>query len=943
MSTTTAVTPTASSPRPGEVADWYRLTVDATLEAQGSTSGGLSSDDAARRLEAVGSNELVDNGSTHPLKIVWQQVSAVMVLILIGAALLSLVLGKFLEAGAIGAIVVLFTLLGFFQEYRAERAIAALRQMSVPIVKARRDGRTVEIPAADLVPGDVVQLDAGTIVPADLRLIEVANLRVEEATLTGESEPVDKHTEPIDGANVALGDRRCLAFSGTQVSAGRGLGVVVATGMHTELGRIATLLQSVTVEATPLQVRLDRVGKQLALVGVAVAALVVAMGAFAGESASDLVLTAISVAVAVIPEGLPAVVTFTLAIGAQRMLRRNALIRKLPAVETLGSVTVICSDKTGTLTQNKMTVTQLHVADQQTTVEPGATIDLATWSAAQRLLLAAVVLCNDGEAERSSDGTLSMIGDPTETALLQLASNASIDVKQLRAAVPRIGENPFDSGRKRMSTIHGPIVATAATSASAGLFEGIDNTCPVAFAKGAIDGLVAHADLIWTADGVVAFGDRHRAALLAANDTMAAAGLRVLGIAVRSFTDLAAPVAELTADLVAEAESALTIIGLVGIIDPPRNEVRDAVAVCRSAGIRPVMITGDHPLTAKAIAEQLGIATDDRVLTGVDLDQLSDAEFHAAAMEVSVFARVSPEHKLRIVKSLQQQQQVVAMTGDGVNDAPALKQADIGVAMGITGTDVTKEASDMVLRDDNFATIVAAVEEGRVIYDNLRRFVSFAVAGNLGKIIVMLGWPVPYLLAGGELDAAIALLPLQLLWLNLMTDGLLGLSMGLEPAERRVMQRAPHQPGASLWADGLGRQTIWIGTLIGAASLGIGFVYRETGQAEWQTMIFTTLAFMQVFQAFGTRSRTESLRTIGFTTNRLMLAIAAVVVALQLAALYTPLNDFLDLDPLGATDLAICVGLGLALLVVLEITKHLNRRAHADFATATSRATPPRD
>jgi Ca2+-transporting ATPase len=933
MSTTTAATPIASSPQPGELADWYRLTVDAVLKAHGSTAGGLSTDDAAQRLEEVGSNELIDNGSTHPLKIVWQQVSAVMVLILIGAALLSLVLGKFLEAGAIGAIVVLFTLLGFFQEYRAERAIAALRQMSVPIVKARRDGRTVEIAAADLVPGDVVQLDAGTIVPADLRLIEVANLRVEEATLTGESEPVDKHTEPTYGASVALGDRRCLAFSGTQVSAGRGLGVVVATGMNTELGRIATLLQSVTVEATPLQVRLDRVGKQLALVGVAVAALVVAMGAFGGESASDLVLTAISVAVAVIPEGLPAVVTFTLAIGAQRMLRRNALIRKLPAVETLGSVTVICSDKTGTLTQNKMTVTQLHVADQQTTVEPGATIEIAAWSAAQRLLLAAVVLCNDGEAEHSSDGTLSMIGDPTETALLQLASNASIDVKQLRTAVPRIGENPFDSGRKRMSTIHGPIAESPATAA---LFEGIDGTCPVAFAKGAIDGLVAHADSIWATDGVVAFDDQHQANLLAANDKMAAAGLRVLGIAVRSFTNPAALVAERVAELVAGAESSLTIIGLVGIIDPPRSEVRDAVAVCRSAGIRPVMITGDHPLTAKAIAEQLGIATDDRVLTGVDLDQLSDAEFHAAAMEVSVFARVSPEHKLRIVGSLQHQHQVVAMTGDGVNDAPALKQADIGVAMGVTGTDVTKEASDMVLRDDNFATIVAAVEEGRVIYDNLRRFVSFAVAGNLGKIIVMLGWPVPYLLAGGELDAAIALLPLQLLWLNLMTDGLLGLSMGLEPAERRVMQRSPHQPGASLWADGLGRQTIWIGALIGAASLGIGFIYRETNQAEWQTMMFTTLAFMQVFQAFGTRSRTESLRTIGFTTNRLMLAIAAVVVALQLAALYTPLNGFLDLDPLGAADLAVCVGLGLALLVVLEITKHHNRRAHADSSTETN-------
>ncbi len=918
--TTTATPPTAEAAgaHASEETHWYRVSAVAALEAQRSSSDGLTPDDAEKRLAEFGSNELIDNGSSHPLKIIWQQVSAVMVLILIGAALLSLALGKFLEAGAIGAIVVLFTLLGFFQEYRAERAIAALRQMSVPIVRVRRAGRTTELPAAQLVPGDVVQLDAGTVVPADLRLIEVANLRIEEATLTGESEPVDKHTDPIDRPDVALGDRRCLAFSGTQVSAGRGLGLVVATGMRTELGRIATLLQGVEVEATPLQVRLDRVGKQLALVGVAVAALVVAMGALGGESASDLVLTAISVAVAVIPEGLPAVVTFTLAIGAQRMLRRNALIRKLPAVETLGSVTVICSDKTGTLTQNKMTVTALHVEGVRTTVEPEAAIDLANWNTSERLLVAAVALCNDGEAERSDDGTWSMIGDPTETALLQLAANAGIDVRALRAAVPRLGENPFDSGRKRMSTVHGPV---APAPAMAALLDGIDTARPFAVTKGAIDGLVAHADRIRTTDGIVSLSDEQRGSLLAANDEMAAAGLRVLGVAYRDFTEPATT----TTDMVADAETSLTIIGLVGIIDPPRSEVRDAVAVCRTAGIRPLMITGDHPLTAKAIAEQLGIATDERVLTGLELEGLSEAEFDAAASEISVFARVSPAHKLRIVGSLQQQHQVVAMTGDGVNDAPALKQADIGVAMGITGTDVSKEASDMVLRDDNFATIVAAVEEGRVIYDNLRRFVSFAVAGNLGKIIVMLGWPIPYLLAGGELDAAVALLPLQLLWLNLMTDGLLGLSMGVEPAERRVMQRSPHRPGASLWADGLGRQTVWIGSLIGVVSLGIGFAYRETDQAEWQTMIFTTLAFMQVFQAFGTRSRTESLRTIGLTSNRVMLAIASFVVALQLAALYTPLNGFLDLDPLGAIDLAIAVGLGLALLIVLEVHKHVAR------------------
>ncbi len=705
------------------VGESYQLPVEDVLSAHGTSASGLSSEVAGERLETVGRNELVDNGSTHPLRIVWDQISAVMVLILIGAAVLSLLLGKYLEAGAIGAIVVLFTMLGFFQEYRAEQAIAALRKMSVPVVKVRRDGRLVEVAAGELVPGDVVGLEAGTVVPADLRLIEVANLRIEEAALTGESEPVDKHTDAIDGANVALGDRRCMAFSGTQVAAGRGVGVVVATGMSTELGRIATLLQNVQVDDTPLQVRLDRVGKQLALVGVAVAALVVLMGAIGGESASDLVLTAISVAVAVIPEGLPAVVTFTLAIGSQRMLRRNALIRKLPAVETLGSVTVICSDKTGTLTENKMTVTAIHVAGERLDVVPHEAVDLSAWTTGQRLLAGAVVLCNDGVVQIGADGESSMIGDPTETALLQLVIDGGLDVDELRTAVPRLAENPFDSVRKRMSTIHGPITVSGPIGE---LFAAVEPDRRVAFAKGAIDGLIEVADSVHTGGGVVALDDEHRQMLLAANDEMAAGGLRVLGVGYRSFEPDRNDLAELAAD----AESSLTIIGLVGIIDPPRSEVRDAVSVCRAAGIRPVMITGDHPLTAKAIAHQLGIATDDRVLTGSDLDELSDSDFDTAAREVSVFARVSPEHKLRIVKSLQSQTQVVAMTGDGVNDAPALKQADIGVAMGITGTDVTKEASDMVLRDDNFATIVSAVEEGRVIYDNLRRFVSFAVAGQ---------------------------------------------------------------------------------------------------------------------------------------------------------------------------------------------------------------------
>ncbi len=902
-----------------EVPSWHRMASDQVLDHLGVDRSGLDDRQANDRLSEHGTNELVDTGSTSPWRLVWEQISAVMVLILIGAALLSLALGKYLEAGAIGAIVVLFTLLGFYQEYRAEQAIAALRKMSVPTVRVVRSGRTTEVPAIGLVPGDVVQLEAGSIVPADLRLIEAVNLRAEEAALTGESEPADKQTDPIDRENLPLGDRRCMAYSGTQVTAGRGVGVVVATGMSTELGRIATLLQGVDSDETPLQARLDRVGKQLALVGMVVAGLVVALGALGGESASDLILTAISVAVAVIPEGLPAVVTFTLAIGSQRMLRREALIRKLPAVETLGSVTVICSDKTGTLTQNKMTVTMLDVADIEIVVDDANALDWTTLPAAVQAMLGSMVLCNDGHVDVDAGGELVLIGDPTETALLRCASDAGVDITELRRRFQRIAENPFDSGRKRMSTVHEPL------DGASPLFGVLPQDQPISFVKGAIDGLVQHADRVWSADGPVELDDAWRRRLLDANDRLAANGRRILGIGYRTFDGTPN---QPSAALAAEAESQLVILGLVGIIDPPRTEVRDAVAVCRRAGIRPVMITGDHPLTAHAIASELGLATDDQVLTGADLDRFTQAEFENAAATVSVFARVSPEHKLRIVEALQRQGQVVAMTGDGVNDAPALKRADIGVAMGITGTDVSKEASDMVLRDDNFATIVSAVEEGRVIYDNLRRFVSFAVAGNLGKIIVMLAWPIPHLLTGNvDAGTAIALLPLQLLWLNLMTDGLLGLSMGVEPAERGVMQRMPHRPGESLWANGLGRQTVWIGSLIGLVALTVGLVYEANDRIEWQTMIFTTLAFMQVAQAIGTRSNTESLRSIGLRTNPVMLAIATVVIALQLVAIYTPLRDFLDLERLGIVDLVICTATGAALLVILEAVKLRHRRS----------------
>ncbi len=887
--------PTASEPL------WHAVGVDVVVSGLHSTVTGLDTAEAQRRLDEDGPNELRAARRRSSLRSLWEQLTAVMVLILLGAAALSLVLGKAFEAGAIAVIVVLFVLLGFIQEHRAERAIAALQAMAEPTVQVLRDGLEVTRASSELVRGDVVMLQAGNMVPADARLIDTVGLRVEEAALTGESDPIFKQTAALGVAEPPLGDRTNMVYAGTQVTQGRGRAVVTATGMTTELGQIARMLQGVTTAPTPLQDRLDAVGKQLAVVGVVVAALVMIMGALGGEPVADLLLTAISVAVAVIPEGLPAVVTVTLAIGAQRMLRRNALIRKLPAVETLGSVTVICTDKTGTLTQNRMSAAVLDVAGQTQRLDEPIALPL---SSAAALALVAGVLCNDGNGRVDHGGDFSTTGDPTETALLVAAHTAGIDIDALRGAAPRVGELPFDADRKRMSTVHD--LGGAATAMLPAAIAGC-----TAFVKGAVGSLVERTVSVWDGEAPVAVTAEWCDRITRAESALAADGMRVLGLAYRTIDDAGAD------DF---AEDQLTFVGLVGIIDPPRPEVRDAIATCTRAGVRTVMITGDHPSTAKAIADDLGIPTDGGVVTGAEFDALDDAGVDHAVRHRSVFARVSPEHKLRIVKSLENQGQVVAMTGDGVNDAPALKQADIGVAMGITGTDVSKDASDMVLRDDNFASIVAAVEEGRVIYDNLRRFVKFAVAGNIGKIIVMIGWPLPFLLAGDG-AAAVALLPLQLLWLNLMTDGLLGLSLGVEPPERGVMDRPPHAPGASMWAGGLGRQAVWIGGLIGGAALGIGLTYEARGHENWQTMMFTSLAFLQVFQALGTRSATESLRTLGFRTNPVMMALIGVVVVLQLAAIMTPLRGFLDLDPLSAFDLGVCVGAGVALLAVLEAHK----------------------
>ncbi len=929
---------------------WHQIDAAAAASQLGVTDGGVSDATAAERLQQLGPNELQERGAKSPWRILWEQFTATMVLVLIAAAVLYAVVSGIADAVPIIAIVVLFGLLGFVQEYRAERAMAALKRMAVPEVRVRRNGRVQNISARDLVPGDIVLIEAGNIMPADARVLESVNLRVQEAALTGESEAVEKLVDALPPGEQALGDRRNMVYMGTVATYGRGQVMVVNTGMQTELGRIATLLQDVQQTQTPLQRRLDQVGRTVAYIAVAIAALIFLLGVLEGQTWAAMFLTAISVAVAAVPEGLPAVVTITLALGAQRMLRRNALLRKLPAVETLGSVTVIASDKTGTLTENRMTVTVVDVADHRIDLQEqldarGRATDAFAAPAivpqhdAQVLLLAGGALCNDALLQRHGDGsTMHAVGDPTEGALLVAAHRLQLDKSALETVLPRVSELPFDSDRKRMSTVHAlgghgdvetPGHGDSMVQQVRDLLHSTLSPTPssqppalrfVAFTKGSVDGLLDISAHVWTNGHVEPLTAAWHDRIMAANNSLAQQGMRVLGVA---FRPLAAAPAK--ADLHA-LEQDLIFVGLFGMIDPPRAEVKDAVATAKAAGIRPIMITGDHALTALEIARQLGISSNNRVLTGHDLDRMDAHELQSVVEDVGVYARVSPEHKLNIVEALQSKGHIVAMTGDGVNDAPALKKADIGVAMGITGTDVSKEAADMVLRDDNFATIVAAVEEGRTIYDNLRKFITFSIAGNIGKVLTVF---IGTVLLGPLLDMPLLLLPLQLLWLNFLTDGLLGLGLGVEGTERDAMQRPPTKPGESIFSGGVGTQIVWSGFLIGALALGIGVLGWRIDHPNWQTMIFTTLAFAQVGQALALRSRTDSLFRIGAMSNRVLLATIGAVVALQLLVMYwPPLQAMFDTSALTVVDLLLCVGAGVIVFAMLESEKWLRRRRH---------------
>jgi len=860
---------------------------------------GLGTADAHVRLTQDGPNALATSAPVRPLRILIGQLTSPMLVLLAAAGMLSAGLGDVAEAAVILLVVLLNAWIGFRQEYRAERAMAALQAMAAPSVTVVRDGTSAALPVGDVVAGDVALLDAGARVPADGRLLEAAALRVDESALTGESAPVQKHPRAVDVVT-PLAERSSMAYAGTSVTAGRGRLVVTATGADTELGRIAGLLDGADPGRTPLQQRLDVLVRRLAAAAGVIVLVVFALGLVRGEPIDVLLLTGVSLAVAAIPESLPAVVTITLALGAQRMLRRHGLIRRLYAVETLGSVTTICSDKTGTLTQNRMTVTVLDVAGGRR--EPTGTGPCEIGDApALRLLLTGVALCNDTTAD--GDGTL--LGDPTETALVAAAARHGLVHAELLAASPRRAERPFDSDRKRMTTVHERL------RDDDGLGDLLGPTPSVSFTKGAVDGLLGCCTTVVDGDAVRPLDPAILARVRRGADGLAADGVRVLGLAVRTWPGRG-PGADPTGD---DLERDLTFVGLVGMVDPVRPGVREAIATCRAAGIRAVMITGDHPLTAAAIGRDLGLpGADAGARTGAELDALDDDALDRVVQDVAIYARVSPEHKIRIVQALRRRGEVVAMTGDGVNDAPALKQADIGVAMGITGTDVTKDAADMVLLDDDFSTIIGAVREGRVVLDNIRKYIRNILSGNVAEVAVMVLAP----LAG----MPIPLLPLQILWLNLVTDGLPAMALAVERAEAGVMDRAPTPLRESLLGEDRGRRILTRGAVLTVLVLAPAYLLWDAGDAAWQTVLFTSIAAAELAGGFGMRSERVSLRRLGVRTNRALLGAVALTAGLQVLLVTVPvLRDLLGLEVLTWAHWLLVLAIAAAYLAAVELDK----------------------
>jgi Ca2+-transporting ATPase len=879
---------------------WHDDSVEAVFSRLSSAPTGLTSAEAARRLAEHGPNELQAGHQISPWEILFEQFKNVLIVILLVATALSAFLGHELEAIAIAVIVLFAVVLGFVQEYRAERAIEALRQMAAPTAKVLRDHMENEIPARELTPGDVVLLRAGDKVPADLRLSEAINLQIEEAALTGESMPVEKHVAALADASAQLGDRRNMAYAGTAATYGRGRGIVVAIGSSTEFGKIAQMIQTVETGKTPLQENLDRVGQSLARATFVVVALIVALGLFRGQPFIEMLVFGIALAVAVVPEALPAVVTISLAIGVRKMVKRNALMRRLPAVETLGSTSVICSDKTGTLTKDEMTARKVLCAGELLSVsgagyEPhgefhrnGSKVEP---SESVRRLLRAAALATDAYLVRSeADGRWHLKGDPTEGALVVAAAKAGLSKADLEREFPRVHEVPFTSESKRMTTLH----------------EGPEGS--VAFAKGAPEIILDSCVRQLTAGGEQILDDAGRNSIRDAAQKMASEALRVLAVAAKPG---ATP---------ESSEHEMTFLGLVGLIDPPRPEAKSAIETCRLAGIRPVMITGDHPLTARAVAGELGMLRTGRVVTGAELDAMVDGDFESEAENVEVYARVSPVHKLRVVTALQKNGHVVAMTGDGVNDAPALKKADIGIAMGITGTDVTKEAAAMTLTDDNFASIVAAVEEGRGIYGNIKKYLMYLLSSNVGEIGLMaaatlLGLPLP-------------LSAVQILYVNLATDGLPALALAVDPPEPDLMQRPPRRRQAGIFTRPVVVLMLVGGLWSAAVNLGVFTWAMSSGRSieEAMTMTFVSLVLIQFFKAYNFRSDRHSVLRNPFANRWLNLAIAWELLLLGLI-LYVPfLQKPFGNFALSAVDWAVIIAVAFTVSPLLELTKWLERR-----------------
>ncbi len=860
---------------------------------------GLSAEEAKRRVEKYGYNQLQSKSKKTFASMFFAQFKSFMIVILLIAAVVSGITGildgeGLLDTFVILGILILNALIGAIQEQKAQSSLDALKNLTAPVTKVFRDGSVKEIPTKELVPGDIVILETGAVVPADIRLFETMNLKIQESAMTGESVPVDKNTDTLEGDNLALGDRTNMAFASGMVTYGRGRGVVVSTGMQTEVGKIASMIQQADDTETPMKKRLEELGKVLGIAALVICGVIFLVGILYGNSVLSMFMTAVSLAVAAIPEGLPAISTVVMAIGVQRLVKRNAIIRTLPSVETLGSATVICSDKTGTLTQNKMTVVEAYT--NHTTKKLDGSSQEITPNEEENKLLSIAVLCTDAHLRILKDGTHKTAGDPTETALLDVGLKFGIDKNIFEKSFRRVAEIPFDSERKRMTTVN----------------KVSDETGITVNVKGGLDEVLSVCNRILE-NGVVrelTFDDIKK--INSVNERMAGSALRVLAMAYKELTDLPSQID------IDTLENELIFAGLTGMIDPARPEVIEAVARCSAAGIRPVMITGDHKITAMAIAREIGIFKEgDEAITGSELELISDGDLFKNVKRFSVYARVAPEHKVRIVKAWQKHNEVVAMTGDGVNDAPALKQADIGAAMGIVGTDVAKDASDMVLTDDNFATIVSAVEEGRRIYDNILKAIQFLLSTNVGEIFL--------LLVASVLNWGTPLLPIHILWVNLVTDSLPALALSVDPAEKDIMNRKPRNSKNGFMTKGMIWRTIYQGIMLGAIPLvayRIGL--RDGGESLGQTMAFTSLVFAQLMHVRNLHSNTLSTFRISPMRNKPLIGAIVISAALMLMVLLvTPIREAFRLSVMDGNHWWLVIGMSAIPIAVVEIFKLL--------------------